>query len=85
MKFYNRTKEIEELRRIQERAFNSRSRMTVITGRRRIGKTSLALRATQGESPTIYLFVSRKNAAALCEEFARLISSALNCYVPGSN
>jgi len=56
--------------------------MTVITGRRRIGKTSLALRATQGEYPTVYLFVSRKNEAALCEEFAGLISSALDCYVP---
>ena len=82
MKFYNRTKEIEELRRIQGRAFDSRSRMTVITGRRRIGKTSLALRATQGEYPTVYLFVSRKNEAALCEEFSGLISSALDCYVP---
>ncbi|MDE6551391.1 MAG: AAA family ATPase [Muribaculaceae bacterium] len=82
MKFYNRTKEIEELRRIQGRAFDSRSRMTVITGRRRIGKTSLALRATQGQYPTVYLFVSRKNEAALCEEFAGLISSALDCYVP---
>ncbi|MDE6408718.1 MAG: ATP-binding protein [Muribaculaceae bacterium] len=82
MKFYNRTKEIEELRRIQGRAFDSRSRMTVITGRRRIGKTSLALRATQGEYPTVYLFVSRKNEAALCEEFTGLISSALECYVP---
>lgn len=82
MKFYNRTKEIEELRRIQERAFSSRSRMTVITGRRRIGKTSLALRATQGEHPTVYLFVSRKNEAALCEEFAGLISTALSCFVP---
>ncbi|MDE6304699.1 MAG: AAA family ATPase, partial [Paramuribaculum sp.] len=80
--FYNRTKEIEELRRIQGRAFDSRSRMTVITGRRRIGKTSLALRATQGEYPTVYLFVSRKNEAALCEEFAGLISAALSCYVP---
>jgi hypothetical protein len=82
MKFYNRTKEIEELKRIQERAFDSRSRMTVITGRRRIGKTSLALRATRGDYPTVYLFVSRKNEAALCEEFAGLISSALNWYVP---
>ncbi len=82
MKFYNRTKEIEALRRIQGRAFDSRSRMTVITGRRRIGKTSLALRATQGEYPTVYLFVSRKNEAALCEEFAGLISTALGCYVP---
>jgi hypothetical protein len=56
--------------------------MTVITGRRRIGKTSLALRATRGEYPTVYLFVSRKNEAALCGEFAGLISTTLNCYVP---
>jgi hypothetical protein len=65
MKFYNRIKEIEELRRIQGRAFDSSLRMTVITGRRRIGKTSLALCATQGEQPTVYLFVSRKNEAVL--------------------
>lgn len=82
MNFYNRTEEIEELRRIQQRAFDSRSRMTVITGRRRIGKTSLALHATKGEHPTLYLFVSRKNEAALCEEFAGLISTTLGCYVP---
>ena len=82
MKFYNRTKEIEELRRIQSRAFESRSRMTVITGRRRIGKTSLALRATKGEYPTVYLFVSRKNEAALCSEFTALISGQLQIHVP---
>lgn len=56
--------------------------MTVITGRRRIGKTSLALRATRGEYPTVYLFVSRKNEAALCNEFAGLISSQLGIHVP---
>lgn len=82
MKFYNRTVEIEELSRLQGRAFASRSRMTVITGRRRIGKTSLALRALRGEYPTVYLFVSRKNEAALCEEFAGLVTATLGCYVP---
>jgi hypothetical protein len=56
--------------------------MTVITGRRRIGKTSLALRATQGGYPTVYLFVGRKNEAALCAEFAGLISMTLDCFVP---
>lgn len=82
MKFYNRAKEIEELHRIQERAFTSRSRMTVITGRRRIGKTSLALRATKGDYPTVYLFVSRKNEASLCSEFVALISNQLGIHVP---
>ena len=83
MKFYNRTNEISELRRIRERAFNSRSRMTIITGRRRIGKTSLAIRATQGDSPVVYFFVSRKNEKALCTEFAEQIAHQLGEYVPG--
>ena len=82
MKFYNRTKEIEELRRIQRLAFDSYSKMTVITGRRRIGKTKLALHATEGEEPTLYLFVSRKNEAALCSEFIPLIGSTLNIFIP---
>lgn len=82
MKFYNRTKEIDELRRIQQKAFDSRSRMTVITGRRRIGKTSLAVRATQGDYPTLYLFVGRKSEAALCTEFSKLISAQLDVFVP---
>lgn len=82
MKFYNRKKDIEELRRIQNRAFNSRSRMTVITGRRRIGKTKLAVQATEGEFPTLYFFVSRKNEAALCSEFTGLISSQLHIHAP---
>lgn len=82
MRFYNRTVEIKELQRIQQRAFSSRSRMTVITGRRRIGKTSLALRATEGVEPTVYLFVSRKNEAALCSEFSGLISRQLGVHAP---
>ena len=82
MKFYDRTSELKELHRIQTLSFDSHSRMTVITGRRRIGKTSLAIEATRGEYPTVYLFVSRKSEAALCDEFSQLIMSALDCYVP---
>lgn len=82
MKFYNRTTEISELRRIQKLSFERYSRMTVITGRRRIGKTSLAVVATQGEFPTVYLFVSKKSEAALCEEFSGLISKTLDCFIP---
>ena len=78
MKFYNRTSEIKELQRIQ----NSYSRMTVITGRQRIGKTSLVVEATKGEGSTVYLFVSRKNETTLCEEFSLLISFGLGTYVP---
>lgn len=45
MKFYNRENELAELQRIQELSFEENSRLTVVTGRRRIGKTSLIMRA----------------------------------------
>lgn len=82
MKFYNRTSEIKELQRIQKLSFDSYSRMTVITGRQRIGKTSLVVEATKGEGSIVYLFVSRKNETALCEGFSLLISFGLGTYVP---
>ena len=82
MRFYDRTSEIAELKRIQALSFNEYSRMTVITGRRRIGKTMLAVEATMGDIPTVYLFVSRKNEAALCREFSQLVTSAMDCYIP---
>ncbi|MCF6266552.1 MAG: ATP-binding protein [Desulfuromusa sp.] len=44
MKFYNRKKELELLRRIEKTSQVS-SKMTVIVGRRRIGKTKLVQKA----------------------------------------
>ena len=81
MKFYNRENELAELKRIQRLSFEENSRLTVITGRRRIGKTSLIMKAVD-EMPTVYLFVGRKNEATLCSEFIPLISGALNIFVP---
>ena len=81
MKFYNRTSEIAELQRIKELSFTEHSRMTVITGRRRIGKTSLIMKSVENE-PTVYLFVGRKTEAALCAEYIPLITKALNVFVP---
>ena len=81
MKFYNRVNELAELQRIKNLSFTEYSRMTVVTGRRRIGKTSLIMKSTQNE-PTVYLFVGRKTEAALCNEYIPLISSSLNTFVP---
>lgn len=81
MKFYNRTSEIAELRRIQKLSFEDHSRLTVITGRRRIGKTSLVMNAIDG-TPWVYLFVGRKSEASICAEFTANISKSLDCYVP---
>ncbi|MBW6537734.1 MAG: ATPase, partial [Mariniphaga sp.] len=64
MKFYNRVSELAELERIRNLSFNDFSRMTVVTGRRRIGKTSLVMKSVEN-TPTVYLFVGRKNEASL--------------------
>ena len=81
MKFYGRESEISELLRIQELALTDYSKMTIVTGRRRIGKTSLITKAMRGskltDPPTLYLFVSRKSEAALCREFANESSRVL--------
>ncbi|MFR9585640.1 MAG: ATP-binding protein [Rikenellaceae bacterium] len=84
MKFYNRTKEIAELRRIKEMAYNDHSKLTVLVGRRRIGKTSLILNALEGEQ-LIYLFVGRKSEADLCKGFTAEIERVLSIFVPEMN
>jgi len=81
MKFYNRTSELAELRRIQNLSFSDHSRMTVVTGRRRIGKTSLVMKSVEG-LPTVYLFVGRKAEASLCAEYIPIISQSLDLFVP---
>lgn len=83
MKFYNRESELKELKRIQELSFKNFSRMTVVTGRRRIGKTSLVMKSVEN-TPTVYLFVGRKNEATLCAEFTPVIASS-GKLVPGGS
>ncbi|MCK9305567.1 MAG: AAA family ATPase, partial [Bacteroidales bacterium] len=82
MKFYNRTSELAELQRIRNLSFSDHSRLTVVTGRRRIGKTSLIIKSVEN-LPTVYLFVGRKNEATLCSEFIPSIEQSLNVFVPG--
>jgi len=81
MRFYNRTSEIAELQQIKEMAYNDHSKLTVITGRRRIGKTSLILNALK-EDVIVYLFVSRKSEADLCNGFCAEIERQLSVFVP---
>lgn len=84
MKFYNREKELEMLDKVRQSSFNLHSQMTVLTGRRRIGKTSLILNSCKN-TPTVYFFVSRSNEAALCKTFAESIKQVFNMYVPEEN
>ena len=83
MKFYNRENELELLQEIVQLS-QSASQMTVLTGRRRIGKTKLLLRATEN-MPCVYLFVSRKSESILCNQFAAEASQALNVPIGNYN
>lgn len=68
MKFYNRNSELATLSRILTQS-KEESRMTVIMGRRRIGKTELARKC--GDTTLLYFFVARKAEALLCQDFVR--------------
>ena len=75
MKFYNRELEIARLNEIQQRSLQS-AQLTVVTGRRRIGKTQLLLKATEN-MPTLYFFVARKAESFLCQDFQQEIVEKL--------
>ncbi|MDE5554308.1 MAG: ATP-binding protein, partial [Muribaculaceae bacterium] len=81
MKFYNREKELKQLSEIRDRAFSNHSQLTVVTGRRRIGKTKLILRSCE-DTPTVYLFVSRNNEATLCQIFSESVRQAIAMPIP---
>ncbi len=67
MKFFNRTSEIATLKEIQALSTEN-AQFTVVTGRRRIGKTALVLKAYE-EIPFLYFFVARKPENELCLNF----------------
>lgn len=75
MKFFDRTKEIQLLKDI-EAASHSNAQFTVLTGRRRIGKTSLVLKAYE-DMRILYFFVSRKAEKDLCQGFISELESKL--------
>ena len=67
MRFFDRTEEITSLHEIR-RMSKDNAQFTVITGRRRIGKTSLVWKAYEDE-PILYFFVARKAEGDLCEDY----------------
>lgn len=81
MKFYNRERELETLKKISQNSLSS-PQMTVVVGRRRIGKTALLKKSIENEK-AIYLFVARKNEVMLCQEFVTNVEQSLNTKVIG--
>jgi uncharacterized protein len=67
MRFYDRESELKALYKVNEQLQHC-SRLSVITGRRRIGKTRL-IRQFCIDKESLYLFVSRKSEEILCDEF----------------
>jgi len=66
--------ELQKLYEMRSKSYES-SKMTIIVGRRRIGKTRLINEAFPEK---VYLFVSKKSETLLCEEFAIILQDSLN-------
>lgn len=75
MKFYNRTSEIATLQSLEQASIET-AQMTMMVGRRRVGKTTL-LKNAFNATPFLYFFVAKKNEILLCEEFSQEITEKL--------
>ena len=75
MRFFDRTEEIASLKEILELS-KGNAQFTVVTGRRRIGKTSLVWKAYEDE-PILYFFVARKAESDLCADYIQEIENKL--------
>ncbi|MDR0908984.1 MAG: ATP-binding protein [Spirochaetaceae bacterium] len=76
IKFYDREKEIAYLQSAEDKSKKTSSRMTVVMGRRRIGKTTLLARAYSEEA--VYFFVSKKSEPLLCAEYLKELQIKLD-------
>lgn len=75
MRFFDRKEELATLREIRELS-HTVAQFTVVTGRRRIGKTSLVWKAYEDE-PILYFFVTRKAESELCDDYLSEIERKL--------
>ena len=82
MKFYDREKEQNELRRIRQLAYTNMSQMTLITGRRRIGKTVLSKHTFSENGDMLYLFIARKSESELVTTLIDSLHEQTDMYIP---
>jgi len=85
-KFYDRQTEMAQLQELQRQAYEDYTRFVVLTGRRRVGKTSLVYRFLESNTttPGLYFFVGRKTEAVLVESFVEEVQAKLGEYIPDS-
>lgn len=82
MRFFDRETEFEKLREIEEFSHEA-AQFTIITGRRRIGKTEMVKKFYENKT-MLYFFVARKAEADLCDIFIDEIRTKLNIPMPDS-
>ena len=80
MKYYDRKNELKLLGDVLQQSKNE-ARMTVLMGRRRVGKTQLSLRC--GDETVLYFFVGKKAEALLCKDYVTEIQDKLGVPVLG--
>lgn len=80
MKFYDRESEQQLLKEVLDQS-KREARMTVLMGRRRIGKTELSQRC--GDESILYFFVGKKAESLLCQDFVAEITNKLGVPVLG--
>lgn len=81
MKFYDREKEIAELRRLDDLS-NTTAQFTVLIGRRRTGKTTLMTEAFKNKS-YLYFFVGKKTEQIQCATFQQETENVLGMHIHG--
>ena len=84
MRFYDREKELDILQANWEQA-SEQGRLTVLIGRRRIGKTTLLAKSAEcGGLPLLYLYVSKDNERVLTKKFQEAAEQSLGLQIFGS-
>ncbi|MBI9056110.1 MAG: ATP-binding protein [Bacteroidales bacterium] len=68
LRFYGREEELSALDEIYNQCCESYGKITVITGRRRIGKTVLSQKYAK-DKENLYLFINKKEEKLLCDEY----------------
>ncbi len=81
MKFYNRDEELNELNKLFERTENAGT-LVALTGRRRVGKTHLALTFAKSHR-FIYFFVTKKSEHLLCKEYLEILKQEFDLPLVG--
>ena len=76
MRFFDREIEFKKLREIEDLSHET-AQFTIITGRRRIGKTEMVKKFYENKT-ILYFFVARKAEADLCDIFIDEIRTKLN-------